>query len=516
AHPAASALRFNGLNDFVLLGDPATPFPAGDLTVEFWMRSTNVVNRGSMLSYAIPGQDNEFLIYDCRSFQIHVLGSSVPARVGAVSGTWRHVAIARSVADGMTRVYLDGALAAEVVIRPGEGFRQGGYLVAGQDQDNLVGGFDRNEAFDGELDDLRIWNQVRTPAQIADGRFVRPTGLEPGLVAAWNFDASAQELPNQVAGGHPALPGNRQLDQAPDQVPGHAPFDAVYVTAEDTAIPVSLAGTDADGDTLSARVTSLPRHGSLFDTADGTTPAAPLGGGRARSFDGTDDLIVIAENPAGNLSAGTRWTIAAWIRPMSVNNTYPVIYSEGHWRLSLGLQTGTGRLDSWVNDASQITSERAVTLGEWQHVAVTSDGLVRTFYINGQPAGTGSAPEVMPDATGAAIGGTISEPGGSRNRFHGEMDDVGLWNRALGPEEVASLARRPLNGSEPGLIAWWPLDEPQGNVIGDRSGGASQGVAGGGVASRAPSHAVNTSPPFAAQVPRVADSGRRLVYVPEE
>ncbi|MBL9175134.1 MAG: carboxypeptidase regulatory-like domain-containing protein [Verrucomicrobiales bacterium] len=521
AHTPTAALHFDGVRDYALLGDPTTPFPSGDFTVEFWMRSTNSVNRGTILSYAVPGQDNEFLIFDVRNLIVYVGGTAVSTGVGAVDGAWRHVAISRTVTDGRTRVYLDGALASDVVVRPGDGVREGGYWIVGQDQDTLVGGFQTGEGFDGELDELRVWGRIRSPEEIASSRFVRIPGTEPGLVAAWNFDQVAGlESPNQVSGGFTALLGNRQQDQAPDPVPSVAPFDSVYATDEEAPIVLTLAGSDADGDPLSRIVTSLPAHGTLFQTLDGSTPSAPLGGGRARRFDGANDIITIAENPAGDLAAGNAWTISAWIRPRSAANTYPVIYSEGHWALSLGIQQGSGRLDSWVNDKNQILSDRPVVFGEWQHVAITSDGTSRTFYINGRFAGSGSAPAVNPNKAGAAIGGTISELNGSRNRFEGELDDVALWNRALSASEVETLAAGPVTGTEPGLIAWWPLDEASGETVADATGRGSTGVAGGGNPSNdgnwVPVPSVNLAPAFSSRQPRATHPEGRLVYVPDQ
>ncbi|MCW5557614.1 MAG: cadherin-like domain-containing protein [Verrucomicrobiae bacterium] len=517
AHPAASALRFDGNDDYVRFGETFTGFPAGDLTVEFWMKSSDTTKAGSVISYSVPGQDNEFLLFDYRNFDLYVGGASRSLGVGGVAGQWRHVAISRSFEDGLTQVYLDGVLAATVTVAPGVGFRDGGILVLGQDQDSSGGGFETSQAFWGDLDEVRIWNRVRTGEEIETNRWVRASGTESGLVASWSFnEAPGLNVANAVPGGVAGTLGYGNADQAPLRTPDYAPFDTVYQTPEDTAIPVTLSGTDADNDPLTAIVTDLPAHGTLHQTADGATISGPLGGPRARRFDGSNDLITIPENPAGNLSGQPQWTITAWIRPRSARQSYPVIYAEGKWRVSLGLQAGTGRLDSWVNDSAQVLSDRPVTFGEWQHVAITSSDTARTFYINGQPAGSGSAPAVAPDSTGAAIGGVIAEVGNARNRFEGDIDEVALWDRALSPAELAELTARPLTGGEPGLMAWWPLDEASGTVVADATGRGSDGVAGGGIAERVPGFTLNSSPAFAATLPRVTHPERKLIYMPDD
>jgi len=45
----------------------------------------------------------------------------------------------------------------------------------------LVGGPDG--AFDGELDDVRVWNCARTASEVSSFRYATLQGNEPGLVA---------------------------------------------------------------------------------------------------------------------------------------------------------------------------------------------------------------------------------------------------------------------------------------------------------------------------------------------
>jgi hypothetical protein len=43
-------------------------------------------------------------------------------------------------------------------------------------------------SFDGQIDNVRIWNVARTPEEIADNMNAELTGNESGLVAYWKFD----------------------------------------------------------------------------------------------------------------------------------------------------------------------------------------------------------------------------------------------------------------------------------------------------------------------------------------
>jgi hypothetical protein len=65
------------------------------------------------------------------------------------------------------------------------------------------------------------------------------------------------------------------------------------------------------------------------------------------------------------------------------------------------------------------------------------DGTNRTFYINGQFAGSGNAPAINSDTSNSAIGsvGTL----GAQSSFNGLIDEVSIYNRALSFDEIAGI-----------------------------------------------------------------------------
>lgn len=59
----------------------------------------------------------------------------------------------------------------------------------------------------------------------------------------------------------------------------------------------------------------------------------------------------------------------------------------------------------------------------------------------------------------------------------GRFAEVRLWSAALSDDEIAMNARVLLTGREPGLLAYWPLDEGTGVIVRDRvAGGAADGT----------------------------------------
>ena len=138
------------------------------------------------------------------------------------------------------------------------------------------------------------------------------------------------------------------------------------------------------------------------------------------------------------------WTIEVWVRPTNFTQGYATIYSEGRWAASLGLNSGTGKLESWLNAGNQLIGSIALQLKTWNHVALTDDGDSRILYVNGVFAGAGNAPTVLPDTNGAAIGDVTSNPNSSD--FPGQIDEVALYGRALDPAEVVSIYAAGLAG----------------------------------------------------------------------
>jgi len=63
-------------------------------------------------------------------------------------------------------LYKDGSLKYSGTLRVGYSLQSNGALVIGQEQDAVGGGFEASQAFLGLIDDVRIYNQSLTSAQI--------------------------------------------------------------------------------------------------------------------------------------------------------------------------------------------------------------------------------------------------------------------------------------------------------------------------------------------------------------
>ena len=225
------ALELDGQDDHVIL-NPMGDFPTTEITAEFWMKSSDDARRGTPMSYASTQHDNDFLIYDYKNFAPYVAGVSTGATgVSANDGEWHHIALTWKSSDGELKFYKDGALeyTHSEPIAAGEVFASNGAFVLGQEQDSIGGSFDRDQAFAGAIDEVRIWNVARSGDSISKDMSRKLTGDEQGLVLYWTFEEGQNTEVNDQSSygsdgtlvvtndGNPESPDNRWIGD------GHPP-----------------------------------------------------------------------------------------------------------------------------------------------------------------------------------------------------------------------------------------------------------------------------------------------------
>jgi hypothetical protein len=146
--------------------------------------------------------------------------------------------------------------------------------------------------------------------------------------------------------------------------------------------------------------------------------------------------LVIAANASLDLTSATtpNWTMSAWVNPSNYSNTkWPIIYSDGSYRASMGLssvETGTdGRIENWINDNKALYSTSAAPLGSWTYVAVTRTDSTTTFYFNGSVNGS---PATLLAVTNGNVGSGIGADGtgaiDATEQFLGLIDEVRVSN----------------------------------------------------------------------------------------
>jgi predicted outer membrane repeat protein len=185
------ALDFLDTDDRVIVSNYSA-MPTTAITAEFWIKTSDTTRDAGLISYAVGGAAlaNEFLIFDSDDLQILVKGETTgPTGLSVADGFWHHVAVTWDSLSGQTVLYIDGITNNLGVLAQGQIITGSGTLVFGDEQDSLGGGFVASEALIGQLDDIRIWNTVRSQVDI-DADLCQPlNGTESNLVSYWTCDS---------------------------------------------------------------------------------------------------------------------------------------------------------------------------------------------------------------------------------------------------------------------------------------------------------------------------------------
>jgi len=180
-----NALSFDGVNDFVNCG--AVDLAEGSFAIEFWAKrgasggTQIIIGQGTNTPFA--GLTVGFRSDD--RFVFHFAETGTNTRLitpAAYTDTdWHHWAVTFNATTLQRVIYRDGvALASDTAAALYNG---GGTFFIGR---GLSGNF-----FNGQLDDVRIWNAPRTAFTVAKDRAKRLVGNEGGLLRYFRFDETS-------------------------------------------------------------------------------------------------------------------------------------------------------------------------------------------------------------------------------------------------------------------------------------------------------------------------------------
>ena len=172
------------------------------------------------------------------------------------------------------------------------------------------------------------------------------------------------------------------------------------------------------------------------------------------SFDGASH-VSIPDSPTLNWGSGD-FAVAAWIKKSNSNPSYQTIVSKqettpgNYYGWDLGLVynkirfiPGEGYDGGWINNGT-IQSDYFVNDGQLYFITGVFDGTngQTHIYVNGQLEATAAASTVLnPDnSQDLKIGAYMPSgaPSGPEY-FHGEIDNVQIWNSALTASEITAL-----------------------------------------------------------------------------
>jgi hypothetical protein len=121
------------------------------------------------------------------------------------------------------------------------------------------------------------------------------------------------------------------------------------------------------------------------------------------------------------------------------------------------------------NSGAPNSPDGSVKWDQWQHVALTNDGVTAKTFINGQQVASGP------------VAGTLTlfrqpifigkEPGSGNNKFwHGEIGEIRIWRCARDADDIDEMFREVLDGDETNLVSLYRFDADSGSLARDLCG----------------------------------------------
>jgi M6 family metalloprotease-like protein len=407
------ALGFDGFDDYVTAAPPAIPSGNSPYTIEAWIKPSSM-NAGGIVAWGnyANNQVNAFVIAP-NGLINYWWGNDLTAPTSNLTGAWHHVAATYN--GSIRRIFLDGAQVASDVPAAPASFAPTAFRI---------GMANAGQHFDGQIDEVRVWNLARSAAQIQETMRSPLGGNEIGLIGYWRFDE----------GG------------------GVSAFDATGRAANRATLangPVWIVSTIAS---FAPRV------------------PPPNGPGYALHLDGINDYVSAA--PAGIPSGNSPYTIEAWVKPDRMH-----VGAIAAWGSYADSQVNAFVLDVdglvnywWGNDLKLLWP--ASLAGAWHHVAATFDGTTRRILLDGisRTNDTPAPPNFSPAdfRIGLANAGQY---------FDGQIDEVRIWKIARSEDQILEAMRRQLWGNEAGLVAYWRLDERSGATATNATGTTASNAA---------------------------------------
>lgn len=190
---ASADLSFNGAKPFcieVWLRPDAKPREVKDDTFRFGGNVFSKYNRGRRGQYFFSVEETGHIF-----FHREVAPWGLRSQTKIQAGAWTHVAV--TFGAGRSKIYVNGTL---------RGSQREGAMAQDALTSVLVGAIhDQDQpasAFNGQLDELRLWNVDRSQTEIEKNMHQTLTGLEYGLVGYWQFDECAGGRARDRLGKH--------------------------------------------------------------------------------------------------------------------------------------------------------------------------------------------------------------------------------------------------------------------------------------------------------------------------
>lgn len=177
--------------------------------------------------------------------------------------------------------------------------------------------------------------------------------------------------------------------------------------------------------------------------------------------DGIDDHVALP-NGSQYFTGGTGMTMTGWFYDDALGYGQGMMGFRGNQGFYM-IQLNDGKIECRFINASNVLAEFVAPANTtipkvWQHFAWIYDGSAVKLYVNGNLKGSKAASGSITDnAITFAVGRNILAD--FQFYYHGRIDEITVWNKALTQAEVQDLMLNELVGDEPGLQLYYKFNQ---------------------------------------------------------
>lgn len=414
------ALEFDGSNDYVTTGANLVNL-ANDMTVEAWFKTTNATGYNSIVTIEKTASGiNDYLQILTNSSGKVYLDDANDATIFTTTesyndGNWHHVAFVRNASIKTIYLYVDGVLKLSRAYTYSGSIDPDHELRFGNSE--YQGG---SYQMDGMIDEVRIWSDVRTEAEIKANMYKELQGDEAGLEGYYNMNGGA--------------------------------------------------GTSLADNSINSNTGTLV-NGPMWKLS------GCFGGSRqALDFDGNNDYVFANLNS----SFSNVLTIETYIYFKNLTNQQNFIHINdgGVNRRIVPYKDPSNVINLFAADASNnadvVSTNYVVEANVWYHIAFVYNNRQVYIYINGELY----ADEVM-DYNYSLDGSDrlyFAADWGTGFLSNIKLDEVRIWNTARTQAQIQENMMKTLAGNEPGLVAYYRFDQYNGTILYDMTSNGNDGT----------------------------------------
>ncbi|MFH1843322.1 MAG: LamG-like jellyroll fold domain-containing protein [bacterium] len=490
---------FDGTSNYYTVADAPSLDWAADasFTIELWAKLTNVASRNKVMigrdqsggtpHWWVGAQQNSGLVlFNLRDSSGN--GTACTGTTAIHDDTWHHIVAVRDEGLNQNRLYVDGGLEATQTFDYGADFAAITTLGVGYMAYNGVPDY----FYDGKLDEIALYARALDVTEITEHYtsglagygYCEDAAVPPVITSApvtdgmvgqlfyYDVDATGDPAPtfslstyptgmtiNAVTGvitWTPAAPGDfgvkvRAVNSggADDQI-----FTVHVVEAPDC--PAGTAHYWPLDETGGAPYADLWAGNDAYCATGCPAATAGLVAG-AQWFDGGDDEVDVADDDSFDWAADASFTLAFWMQTNQSTAGNRVILGRDdsanglHWWIGAD-NNGTVRFqlkDSSDNGLYLGGIGPVLNDGDWHYITAVRDESLdyNAIYVDGEVIADGNYDYLADFGSPSNMPMTVGYLNlGAHYRYHGALDEVAMYGRALAMDEIGQQYLNGLSG----------------------------------------------------------------------